>query len=341
MSIEKKMQNRSGRQAFVIFTLLTLLLLSFLTAGTACAEKLFQSHSPLFGVHFVTEEDGWACGRWGTIWHTTDGGETWAQQSSGTTLTLSSIYFVDKQTGWTVGNGGTILHTADGGATWTPQESPVEFFHMDVKFVNQQEGWIASEETHILHTIDAGRTWEVQFSDEVYRLKSISFADANHGWAVGEYGFVYGTQDGGKTWNHQAGKWDFNEDTGEIETGVFLFEVVALDADTALAVGADGVVTRTEDGGKTWSNLDHGFSPVRFYSAAKGEKDLLVIGGEGVFLFSEDRGDSWKPIRFDPDMQYGWIYGFAHLKGERFAAVGEEGRIFLGDKSEIWQRVSY
>jgi photosystem II stability/assembly factor-like uncharacterized protein len=79
----------------------------------------------LFSVSFPTEKDGWACGRWGTMLHTTDGGWTWTRQESGTDYTLTSISFVDPAHGFAVGDGGTILSTKDGGKTWTRQKSPV------------------------------------------------------------------------------------------------------------------------------------------------------------------------------------------------------------------------
>ena len=52
----------------------------------------------------------------GLILHTTDGGDTWDAQESGTSDSLASIHFVDSNVGWAVGLYGTILHTTTGGA---------------------------------------------------------------------------------------------------------------------------------------------------------------------------------------------------------------------------------
>ena len=51
--------------------------------------------SDLMSVYFVDSDRGWAVGGGGTILNTSDGGETWVQQSSGTTSQLQSIYFTD------------------------------------------------------------------------------------------------------------------------------------------------------------------------------------------------------------------------------------------------------
>ncbi|MBW2369434.1 MAG: hypothetical protein JRH15_16310 [Deltaproteobacteria bacterium] len=317
------------------------MLLVLMLPDIMMAQSQYMRHDDLFSIYFVNKDQGWVCGRWGVIWHTNDGGKTWERQETGTTMTLSAIDFVDSQNGWAVGNGGTILHTSDGGKAWRQQKSPVEFFHMGVDFVNPQEGWIASEKTHILHTVDGGQTWDVQFSGEVYHLKSISFADSQNGWAAGEFGFVYGTRDGGNTWQYLAGKYEFNEDTYEIETGVFIFDIVSLDSKTVLAVGSDGVVTRSGDGGRTWNIVDIKMPESRFYSAAKGQDGDVVIGGTGAYLLSQDSGVTWAPIEFEPSMKNSWIYSFSHIRGKQYVAVGEEGVIYLGDVSKVLRRVIY
>ena len=97
--------------------------------------------------------------------------------------------------------------------------------------------------THILSTEDGGATWHVQFQDEIYNLSAISFSDGQHGWAVGEYGFTYRTNDGGRSWVQTRRYFRVSDETGDIETGVTLFDVMAIDTDFGIAVGSDGVVT--------------------------------------------------------------------------------------------------
>ena len=222
-------------------------------SGVSAKQRLYHD---LFSVSFPTEKDGWICGRWGTVLNTSDGGKSWVQQNTGTQFTLSSIYFVDPQNGWTVGDQGTIIHTGDGGKTWKQQQSPVSFYLMDVHFVSPLKGWIVTERTNILFTNDGGKTWSVQFSDEDYILKGISFCDSVHGWAVGEYGYTYYTRDGGASWEKQGGFCAIDENTGYLVGGDFLYDVVAVDPQTAWAVGIDGYVIKTVDGGETWQQVD-------------------------------------------------------------------------------------
>ena len=199
--------NRLIFRRMAVGILVTIFFISFLFSCTPVAQQKKQGElvEDLLSVTFPTENDGWTCGRWGTVLHTADGGKSWVRQKTGTEYTLSSIFFVDSKNGWAVGNEGTIIHTPDGGKTWEKQKSPVSFFLMKVYFETPLKGWIVTEQTHILHTNDGGKTWTIKFKDEDFILKSISFCDTLHGWVVGEYGYIYHTADGGVSWKKQAG----------------------------------------------------------------------------------------------------------------------------------------
>ena len=305
------------------------------------AEQDWTAHDDLFSVSFPTATEGWACGRYGTILHTSDGGATWSPQESHTTFTLSGISFADAEHGWAVGNKGTIVHTSDGGKTWTLQQSPVDYFHMDVICMTPQKGFIVSERTHILATEDGGRTWEVRFKDEDYILKSISFCDDLHGWVVGEYGHTYHTEDGGQTWKKQAGYYEMDWETGYIRGDNFLFDVVALNPMEAWAVGIQGTVRRTTDGGVTWEDVDTGVPKMALYTIASDGQGALVISGKGVSWSSGDGGKTWGEPRFEPTIEYGWIYDIEALGPGRFVACGDEGAIYRRLAGGRWTRVEY
>jgi photosystem II stability/assembly factor-like uncharacterized protein len=308
----------------------------------AMAKQAWTVHDDILSVSFPTEMEGWASGRYGTILHTSDGGDTWTRQDSGTGFTLVSIFFPDPEHGWAVGVKGTIVHTSDGGKTWSAQESPVDFYHMGVFFVSPQKGWICSEKTHILATDDGGKTWQVQFKDEDFVLKSISFADDQHGWTVGEFGYTYYTTDGGRTWENQAGFYDLDYETGELMGDPSLFGVTAISFQTAWAVGMDGHVIKTEDTGKTWRKVDIGAPNAPLYNIDSDRKGNIVIAGKGCCLYSHDHGQTWQRAKFEPAVDYSWVYGLAR-RGEssKFVAAGEVGAIYRSNAHDIWKRVNY
>jgi len=302
------------------------------------AETGYTNRDDLFSIFFADAQNGWACGRWGTVLHTADGGKAWEVQKSGTQNTLSAICFVDPINGWAVGNSGTIIHTADGGKTWENQDSPVPFYHMDLCFVSPLKGWVVSEKTHILSTSNGGKTWEVQFSDEDYILKSISFQDENHGWAAGEFGHLYHTTDGGLTWKKLAGGSYIDENTGDLKGGSFLYDIAGIDDDTAWAVGIEGRGIITRDSGATWNVIQTGAPNTQLFSVCTDRHKTLIIAGKGVCLFSENSGVTWRQAQFSPPIDYTWIYDVSTAGGSSFAACGEEGHIYVGS-SGTFKRV--
>ena len=287
---------------------------------------------------------GWACGRWGTILHTQNHGRAWQRQSSGTDMTLAGIWFTDEKYGWAVGDEGTILHTRDGGQTWQHQASPVQGFLMDVHFVNRSIGWIVTEKTMVLHTVDGGQTWQVQFRDGDFILKAISFCDEQTGWAVGEFGYIYHTRDSGKTWEQQAGCFDISDETGEILGGTFLFDVTAINPDTAWVTGMDGYVARTTDQGKTWTPLPReasGIPATHLFGISSDGSGRLLIAGNAVLLNSAFGWNAdFQRLAVNSRLKYGWLYGVARTGPGKFVAVGKGGWIYLVDKDHPIQRVT-
>ena len=72
-------------------------------------------------VQFADQNQGWAVGEAGTILYSSDGGNNWLPQMSGTDQHLYSISVVDQSKSWVVGRGGKILKTTNGGTNWINQ----------------------------------------------------------------------------------------------------------------------------------------------------------------------------------------------------------------------------
>ncbi|MEE4260632.1 MAG: YCF48-related protein, partial [Bacteroidales bacterium] len=103
---------------------------------------------PLNDVTFIDSNNGWAVGDSGTILHTSDGGNNWEFQESGTIADLNSVFFVDENYGWICGDSSIILHTDNGGVsdhclpegiTFTTQEQ-IDNFQTDYPGCTEIEG---------------------------------------------------------------------------------------------------------------------------------------------------------------------------------------------------------
>ena len=82
--------------------------------GTDWSSTLFSPG--MQGIDFPKPETGFAVGSGGTILHSTDLGNTWSAQTSGTFFDLFDVHFTSAGlTGAAVGAAGTILRTTNGG----------------------------------------------------------------------------------------------------------------------------------------------------------------------------------------------------------------------------------
>ena len=110
-------------------------------------------------IYFFDKDYGWVTENWApssmihdstSIYMTTNGGETWIQQSSFYGLTLDNILFVDIFHGW-VSDITKIYYTSDSGKTWTCQfESDEIGYIQDIFFVDNNNGWVLTSEGIII-----------------------------------------------------------------------------------------------------------------------------------------------------------------------------------------------
>ncbi len=110
----------------------------------------------LRGASVVNANTSTLVGDYGTIVRTTDGGNNWTIQSSGTTQTLWAVSFTDSSNGTAVGEVGTILRTTDGGAHWITQPSGTVLNLRAVSFTDGNSGTAVGEGGVILRTTDGG-----------------------------------------------------------------------------------------------------------------------------------------------------------------------------------------
>jgi photosystem II stability/assembly factor-like uncharacterized protein len=188
----------------------------------------------------------WASGVNGLMLHTSDDGQTWKGQSSGTTNSLNGIYFLDANTGWAVGDAGTIVQTSDGGTSWS-KRSVLTFENLlAVCFTSSTNGVTGGTNGILIHSTNGGVSWGATNLRNNATIRSINFLDANIGLAVGDSDLITKTTDGGTTWRliRKSAPGTINPPR--------LNSVKFADASTAWAVGANGRNLKSTDGGETW-----------------------------------------------------------------------------------------
>ncbi len=241
----------------------------------------FPQGNYLRSVNFIDDDTGWVSGSDGLIARTTDSGETWNEQLSGTSNTLKCIDFINSSTGWTVGENGEILFTSDGGSTWTTQVSTTSSNLNSVYFIDQNTGWAAGANGTILFTDNGGVNWSLQNSGSSLEIFDIKFVDNSIGYAVGGDGsyteLILKTIDGGNSWSPLSSGTD----------GV-LYSVAFVDENTGWTVGLDSKILKTTDGGASWNLQNLG-------DKAQAPEKMTIVDGQGGLrsVYFKDANSGW------------------------------------------------
>lgn len=177
-----------------------------------------------------------------------------------------------------------------------------------------------------------GRKWEQVPVPVNVTLTAVSFADDKNGWAVGHDAAILRTTDGGRSWALQH----FDSTLGQPA-----LNVLALDANRAMVIGAYAMWFTTSDGGKTWSEVTA--PPIRddglhLNALIKlGDGSLFIAGETGLIGVSAD-GVTWERLTLPYE---GSLFG-ALPRGEKGALVfGLRGNVLVTDdvRSNTWKPV--
>ena len=165
-------------------------------------------------VGFVVSESG-------SLFKTTDGGETWVYPQIGIDPGAKDLFMIDSNTVFVVGMNrriskvvGTTTHSGQPTIEGTNPQTT----YNSVFFANSNVGYIVGTGGVITKTTDRGSTWTAQTSGTTENLNDVWFKSATDGMAVGDAGTVLHTTDGGSTWsaaiNYNAD--DFTQNTDDL-----------------------------------------------------------------------------------------------------------------------------
>jgi photosystem II stability/assembly factor-like uncharacterized protein len=176
-----------------------------------------------------------------------------------------------------------------------------------------------------LRTSDAGLTWQAVAADKSAWLASISTAGSNT-VAVGEGGKIFHSADLGAKWTflqqkqptinvssvaradkdailiaggssilRSAGGKDFMK--AKTATDKAVNAICLIDSLVGVAVGAEGTIQRTVDGGQTWTAVESGTKRVLSVVAFSDERNGIAVGNYGFagpsMVRTEDGGSTW------------------------------------------------
>src|ERR1044071_7446857 len=197
----------------------------------------------------------------------------------------------------------------------------------DITFRDSQTGFAVGGNGVIFRTVNGGMDWAKQQLVQ-NSLVRITFQDKQHGWIVTENGKLLNTQDGGKSW------LPLSRPTN-IQALQFLLTA-------GLAVGNNGMIAVTANGGNTWEQRSSGVRTNLRDIACFSRTACIVVGDKRTILSTSDGGETWSEryppigeldIRRIKQSQDGiaWLVGV----GYKFGTV-----LFSKDQGRQWAVVS-
>lgn len=307
-------------------------------------EASLRHDATLSAICFVDHKLGWAVGDRGVIWHTSDGGTTWLQQSSGVRCRLGAVQFLDNRHGWAVGGEslpyadatrGVVLRTRDGGASWTRIQNASLPLLTGVKFFDANSGIAfgvgsTARPAGVYVTHDGGASWQPLPGDDAGQWLAGDFLDPEAGAVAGTAG-QYATLARRRVVRSPLA-------TPSLRS----FHAMRLTAPVGgWAVGDGGLVMTTGDLGRSWQSppgdLPNGASDhFDIHALAVHESNVWIAGSPGTRVFhSPDHGRTWQAFATN---HFAPLRALAFVDATHGWAVGDLGSILAtNDGGRTWQ----
>ena len=255
--------------------------------------------STLYSIKEIKQNTIVASGFYGVFLKSEDNGASWKASyvaDNNTCPTVEDLCFLNDKLGFAAHRNRAVSKTTDGGETWTQimkDTMATAVNNYGVQFINEDIGFVVgkagSDVSAFYKTLDGGKNWLTTIANPELsnELNTLYFFDENNGVVAGdESAFAY-TTDGGESWhksvlnNMPAGNHDFNE-------------VEFLNSTFGLAGGE--VLTKSNDGGKTWTYVDVPDLPKKIYSLEIVDEQTWYVTGSKYLLKTTDGGATWSDI---------------------------------------------
>jgi len=246
--------------------------------------------------------------------------------------TVLCIRFVSRTHGWAL-TPNYLLETLDSGKTWIKRihgdKERASLFEFLV-FLDSIHMWIVGSQQcpsrlegcgFVWGSADGGERWDRFEISMISGLHGATFCSRDLGWAVGSSAStkqldepkIVRTLNGGRIWTEQNPPPNIN---------CTLLGITCFSGQEVLAVGTDGVILHTSDGGESWitrrSSVISTLFRVRFFG-----DHAWALGAAGTLLRSDDRGVTWKRVVLATEESLTDIL----MDGDRGWIVGENGTL--------------
>ncbi len=257
-----------------------------------------------------------AVGDFGTVLVSEDAGRTWRTPATGTDRTLWAVALSPRGEIWGVGRAGAVVFSRDAGRSVELRPTPFARHLFGVFAPAPQHALAVGDFGLQLVTEDSGRSWSCLPREDDVILGRIAAAGGD-AVMVGEFATVERLASGSPP-GRPGRIVDSPED-------LYLYDVWADErGDTAVAVGPEGTILRSRDGGALWSPVHTDFD-ADLYGVGGHRQRVVVVGEEGFIAVSTDGGLHFEPV---PTPRLPLPYHDVALGGsDRAYLVGRRGSV--------------
>lgn len=231
----------------------------------------------------------WIAGDHGQILRSENGGETWSELKRPEIPHVFDIFYEGNNRLWATGEKGVILVSDDGGDTWRISRKGTEGDRLRKVVVRGKAGWAAGEKPVLLKWNGNGE-WTTANLRSTTALYDIQIDGASGALAVGAGGAIV----------RLAAKSPrpLKPITIDLKPNLyglaFAKRSAERDSTLAWAVGQNGTVVHTTDGGTKWKRKDTGSTNTLADVFFVDEKTGWAVGANGTILHTADGGETWR-----------------------------------------------
>ena len=248
--------------------------------------------SPVSSFSFPSRTTGYLALQNGNLLRTLYSGRTWRRRTAvpGTAVTAAAskvaprdVVFVTGDLGFAVTSAGTMFRTRDGGGTWEPVLAAGAALDA-LSFADAATGYAVGARSTLLRTTDGGRTWSARPVPVVAELTSIHCAVLTCLATTSRGDQVLRSADGGNTWS------------SVVPATERLVAAAPATPSRAVAVGIDGTVVLSDDGGALFSRIGGRVEGAFDRLQATSGGTAYAYGRSGSLARTTNGGRSWDDL---------------------------------------------
>jgi photosystem II stability/assembly factor-like uncharacterized protein len=138
----------------------------------------------------------------GTIYKSTNAGDSWGNYSVNIESDLIGIKFFDENNLF-IGGRGTLLKSTNGGTNWRLKLRDSLYFYGIPVFINSNTGFLYMQH-NIIKTSNGGENWYQINGVFPNLIRHMCFTNENNLWVVGDSGMIMKTTNSGVSWENKS-----------------------------------------------------------------------------------------------------------------------------------------